>query len=193
MRRGETHTQSGIRRPPQTWVPPSSPGPSSALPPTAPPSLIHSRTSQGSRNDGSVLSQALHPAAHGQKSQDRKAGPRVRTGRKGLEPSRGEDSGPGRAFPLQEKNPSGSRRKHRFPVCPGCVRAVPGGDLVNRALRGYYQALRELWEGSSDGPELGGAACPASGNHLWLMLPTAHRRPPKNPLQCPRQGAPSPE
>lgn len=30
---GDTHTQSGTRGPPQTWVPPLSPGPSSAIPP----------------------------------------------------------------------------------------------------------------------------------------------------------------
>lgn len=68
---GDTHT---VRHqgPPQTWVPPLNPGPSSAIPPR-PHLHTHSlRTSQGSRRDGSVLSQAPRPAVHGQPSRDRK-------------------------------------------------------------------------------------------------------------------------
>ena len=147
MRRGETHTQSGTWGPPQTWIPPSSPGPSSALPPTAPPSLIHSRTSQGSRSDGSVLSQALCPAAHGQQSQDRKAGPWVRTGLKGLEPSRGEDSGPGRAFSLQEMNPSGKEEtqvSHVSWVCEGSPGWGLGRQGPQRLLPGSLGTVGRL-------------------------------------------------
>ena len=90
---------------------------------------VHSRTSQGSRSDGSVLSQAPRPAVHGQPSQDRKAGPRVRTGHKGLEPGGGEDSDPGRAFPLQEMNPSGRQEETQGSCVSWACEGSPGWGL----------------------------------------------------------------
>ena len=142
---GDTHTVRHLGTPSNLDA--SSPGPSSALPPTAPPSLIHSRTSQGSRSDGSVLSQALCPAAHGQQSQDRKAGPWVRTGLKGLEPSRGEDSGPGRAFSLQEMNPSGKEEtqvSHVSWVCEGSPGWGLGRQGPQRLLPGSLGTVGRL-------------------------------------------------